>query len=255
MTVTTRVAAPRRTPMTATRKAALVAGILYLITFVASIPALGLYDAILHDHAFVLGGGSDTSVLWGAFGEVVTALAGIGTAVALYRITRRQSQSLALGFVTSRVLEAAMIFVGVLSLLSIVTLHQDVAGTASAHTGSLLTTGRALVALHDWTFLLGPGLMPAINALCFATILYRSRLVPRIIPTIGLVGAPLLLIAFTAILFGAFDQVSSPSFFLTLPIAAWEFSVGVYMAVKGFRPSPITDAIDREDANRHQLAA
>ena len=96
--------------------------------------------------------------------------------------------------------------------------------------------------------------MPAINALCFATILYRSRLVPRIIPTIGLIGAPLLLTAFVAILFGAFDQVSTASFFLTLPIAAWEFTVGVYMAVKGFRPSPLTDAVDREDAARHDLA-
>lgn len=254
MTVTASIAAPKRAPMTPTRKAALIAGILYLITFAASIPALGLYDAILHHHRFVLGGASDAPVLWGAFGEIITGLAGIGTAVVLYRITRRQNQTLALGFVTSRVIEAAVIFVGVLSLLSIVTLHQDVAGTAAAHSGALLTTSRALVALHDWTFLLGPGLMPAINALCFATILYRSRLVPRIIPTIGLIGAPLLLTAFVAILFGAFDQVSTPSFLLTLPIAAWEFTVGVYMAVKGFKPSPLTDAVDREDAARHDLA-
>ncbi len=254
MTVTASITAPARVPMSASRKAALVAGILYLITFAASIPALGLYDSILHHHGFVLGaGGSDTPVLWGALGEIITGLAGIGTAVVLYRILRRQSETLALGFVTSRVLEAAMISIGVLSLLSIVTLRQDVAGTAAAHTGSLLTTSRALVALHDWTFLLGPGLMPAINALCFATILYRSRLVPRIIPTIGLVGAPLLLAAFVGVLFGAFDQVSEASFFLTLPIAAWEFTIGVYMTVKGFRPSPITDAVDREAA-AHDLA-
>jgi hypothetical protein len=254
MTVTTRVAAPKRAPMTSTRKTALVAGVLYLITFAASIPALGLYDTILNQPTFVLGGGSHTSVLWGAVGEIITALAGIGTAVVLFRILKRQSETLALGFVTTRVLEAAMIFTGVLSLLAIVTLRQDVAGTAAAHPASLLTTDRALVAVHDWTFLLGPGLMAPLNALCFAPILYRSRLVPRIIPTIGLVGAPLLLLSFVATLFGAWEQVSVPAMLMTLPIAAWEFSVGVYMAVKGFRPSPITDAIDREAA-RHDLAA
>jgi hypothetical protein len=255
MTVTTRIAAPKRAPMTATRKAALIAGILYLITFAASIPALGLYDTILHNRHFVLGGGSHTSVLWGAIGEIITGLTGIGTAVFLYRILKRQSHTAALGFVSSRVLEATMIFVGVLSLLTIVTLRQDVAGTAAANPASLVTTGRALVALHNWTFLLGPGLMPAVNALCFATVLYRSRLVPRIIPTIGLIGAPLLLVSFACTLFGAFDQVSTPAMLFALPIATWEFSVGVYMVVKGFRSTPITDAVDREAEAQHELAA
>jgi hypothetical protein len=251
MAIATSTVPRTRAPMTASRKLTLWAGVLYLLTFAGSIPALGFYDAVLNDPNFVFGAGSETSVYWGALGEVLTGLAGIGTAVALYPIVRRQSRTGALGFVSSRVLEAAMIFVGIVSLLSVVTLRQD----AVANPATLTTTTDALIAVHDWTFLLGPGLAAVINAGCLATVLYRSRLVPRIIPTVGLIGAPLLFVSFLATLFGAYEQVSSPAMLMALPIAAWEFSLGVWMAFKGFRPSPLTDAVDAEVAQRHDLAA
>jgi Domain of unknown function (DUF4386) len=228
-----------KVPMDPMRKTALAAGVLYLVTFVGSIPALPLYHNILHNPNYLLGGASDTGVLWGAVGEVICALAGIGTAVALYPVARRHSQTGALGFVTSRVIEAAMIMVGVLSVLSLVTLHK--AGTSAADATSMVSTGRSLVALHDWTFLFGPGIMPAINALCIATVMHRTGLIPRIIPTIGLIGAPMLLASSIATLFGAWAQVSTISFFATLPIAAWEFSFGVWMTFKGFKPSAMAD--------------
>jgi hypothetical protein len=226
-----------KVPMDPMRKTALVAGVLYLVTFVGSIPALPLYHNILHNPNYLLGGASDTGVVWGAIGEVICALAGIGTAVALYPVAKRHSQTAALGFVAARTLEATMIFVGVLSVLSLVTLHD--AGASAANAGSLVTTGRGLVALHDWTFLFGPGVMPAINALCIGTVMYRTGLVPRIFPTVGLIGAPLLLAAAVAVLFGVFAQVSTWSALATFPIAAWEFSFGVWMAFKGFRPSAV----------------
>jgi hypothetical protein len=228
-----------KVPMDPMRKTALAAGVLYLVTFVGSIPALPLYHNILHNPNYLLGGASDTGVLWGAVGEVICALAGIGTAVALYPVARRHSQTGALGFVTSRVIEAAMIMVGVLSVLSLVTLHK--AGASAADATSMVSTGRSLVALHDWTFLFGPGIMPAINALCIATVMHRTGLIPRIIPTIGLIGAPMLLASSIATLFGAWAQVSTISFFATLPIAAWEFSFGVWMTFKGFKPSAMAD--------------
>jgi Domain of unknown function (DUF4386) len=226
-----------KVPMDPMRKTAFVAGVLYLVTFVGSIPALPLYHNILHNPNYLLGGASDTGVLWGAIGEVICALAGIGTAVALYPVAKRHSQTAALGFVAARTLEATMILVGVLSILSLVTLHG--AGASAANAGSLVTTGRGLVALHDWTFLFGPGVMPAINALCIGTVMYRTGLVPRILPTVGLIGAPMLLAAAVAVLFGAFAQVSTWSALATLPIAAWEFSFGAWMAFKGFRPSAV----------------
>jgi len=228
----------RTARMTPLRRTALVAGVLYLVTFAASIPALGLYDGVLNDPGFVHGAGNGDAVAWGAMLEIVLGLAGIGTAVVLYPVLRRWSRTLALGFVTARVLEASMIFTGVVSLLSVLTLRQDVAGTAGADAASLDTTAQALVAIHDWTFLLGPGLMPVVNALCFGTVLYRSGLVPRIIPAVGLVGAPILLASGMATLFGAYDQVSTWALLAALPIATWEFSVGVWMTVKGFRTSP-----------------
>jgi hypothetical protein len=216
------------------RKTALAAGLLYLATFVFSIPAaFGFYKGLLVDPtAFVLGAGSDTGVLWGAFFEIITALTGIGTAVVLYPVIKRWGRTGALGFVTSRVLEASMIFVGVLSVLSVVTLRQDFAG---ADAPGLATSAHSLIALKDWTFLLGPGFMSAINAVCLGTVLYRSRLVPRIIPTLGLIGAPLLMLSSVATLFGLHDQVSPTATVLAAPIFFWELSLGIWMTVKGFR--------------------
>ncbi len=225
--------------MTPIRKAALIAGLFYIGTFAFSIPALRLYDGVINDPNFVLGAGSDQGVLWGGFLEILTALTGIGTAVALYPFIKRHGPGRAAGFVASRTLEAAMIFTGVLAVLAVFTLRQDV--TSGTDAAALTTTASALVAVKNWTFLLGPGVMPAINAFCFATIVYQSRLVPRWISTVGLIGGPLLLISSTATFFGAWEQVSAPATVLALPIASWEFSVGVYMILKGFRTSAEDD--------------
>jgi hypothetical protein len=233
-TTRTRPTDPRtgKPPMDAVRKATLISGVFYIATFVFSIPALGLYKGVLDDPNFVLGAGSSHGVLWGGLIEVLTGLTGIGTAAVLYPVLKRHGGGRAVGFVVSRTLEAAMIFSGVLAVLAVYTLRQDFTG---GDTASLTTTAHALVAIKDWTFLLGPGVMPAINALCFASLLYQSRLVPRWIPTLGLIGAPMLLASSTATLFGAFDQVTTTSMLLALPIATWEMSIGIYMIVKGFK--------------------
>jgi uncharacterized protein DUF4386 len=231
--------ATTRTGMDPTRRAALVTGIFYLITFLASMPAaLVLLPPVLDNPNYVISAGADASVVWGCLLDVVTALAGVGTAVALFPVVRRHNEALALGFVTSRLVEAAVILIGVVSLLAVVTLRQGFAGAPATDPTALLTTGNALVAVRDWTFVLGPGLMPALNALLLGTLLYRSRLVPRIIPTMGLIGAPLLLAAATATLFGYIEPFTLWFNIATLPVATWELSVGVYMVVKGFKPSP-----------------
>jgi hypothetical protein len=130
-----------------------------------------------------------------------------------------------------------------------------VAGTAGVDNGSLLTVGHALVAVHDWTFLLGPGVMPALSALLIGSVMYRSGLLPKWIPTLGLVGAPLLLASSTATLFGAWDQISGPSAVLTLPIAVWEFAFGVYMVAKGFTTTAVVGTSADETASAHPVAA
>jgi Domain of unknown function (DUF4386) len=242
-------APPKGTPMSSTRKTALVAGIFYLITFI-SIPTLALYGPIKNHQDWILGSGGHTGVLVGGFLEVIVALAGIGTAVTLYPVLKRQNEGLALGFVTSRVLEGSMIFAGVASLLSLVTLRHGPGGAAGANTAALVTTGASHVAVYNWTFLLGQSLMPAINAILLGTLLYQSRLVPRALPVLGLIGAPLLLTADIATLFGSIGQQSSWALLGALPVAAWELSLGVWLVVKGFRPSPITAAMDAASTPR-----
>jgi hypothetical protein len=233
-----------KVPMDRTRKIALAAGVLYLATFATSIPALGLYDTALNDVAFLSGAGSEGSVQLGAFLEMLCGITGIGTAVVLYPIVRRVDRTRAVGFVASRTLEAAVISVGIISMLAMVALRHDVA--AGTDVASVTGSWHVLVGLHDVSFTLGPGYMPAFNALCLAYVMRKTGLVPRVIPTIGLVGAPLLFISTTVTLFGGWESVSAPAMLMALPIAAWEFSVGVYMAVKGFQPSPVLVAEDAE---------
>lgn len=235
--------ASTRVPTRWLRRTALVAGALYLLTFLSSIPAVLLLDPVLHHVDYIVGTGADNRVVFGCLLDVVNALAAVGTAVALYPVVRRQSQALALGFVTSRLLEGAVVLIGVVSLLAVVSLRQP--GATGAEADSLVIAGRSLVAVRDWTFLLGPGVMPAFNALLLGTLLYRSRLVPRVIPTIGLIGAPLLLTSDLCTLFGVFGQTSGAAFVLALPIAVWELSLGVRLVVKGFRPCPVTDRMVR----------
>jgi hypothetical protein len=236
MTETAHTSAATRPPDTM-RRTSRAAGILYLVTFV-SIPTLALYDPVRRNADFVLGAGSDTGVLWAAGSEVIVALAGIGTAVVLYPVAKRQSETAALGFVTSRVVEGCLIIVGVVSVLSLLTLRNDVAGTADADPAALVTTGHALVAVYDWTFLLSQSLMPAFNALFLGYVLYRSGLVPRVLPTLGLIGAPLLLAADIAVFAGLVDR-TGPIALAAVPIAVWEFALGVYLTAKGFRPAAV----------------
>jgi hypothetical protein len=225
----------RTSPTDPTRKTALVAGILYLITFVSAIPAVFLLDPVLTDPRYVVGTGADTQVVFGAFLDLVNALACIGTAVALFSLVKRQHEGLALGFVTTRMLEAAVIVIGVVSLLAVVTLRQEAAAGADA--ASLIAVGQALVAVRDWTFLVGPGLMPAFNALLLGTLMYQSGLVPRAIPVLGLIGGPLLISSTLATMFGINDALSVWTAIATLPIFFWELTLGLWMTFRGFRPS------------------
>jgi uncharacterized protein DUF4386 len=220
----------QRAPMTARRKAALAAGVFYLLSFV-SVPTLGLY-APLRDPNFVAGPGPDTGVIWGGILEMIVALAGIGTAVALYPVLRRLNHPMALGFVGARVLEAATILSGVGIVMTMVSVRQAGAGSDA------LITGRALLGLHNWTFLLGQGFIPAVNAVLLGSLLFHYRLVPRALPVLGLIGAPLLVTSAVATLFGYWSQVSPQSALLTIPIGVWELSLGIYLVGKGLRPEP-----------------
>ncbi|MGC4835443.1 DUF4386 domain-containing protein [Micromonospora vinacea] len=227
--------------MSPLRRTALAAGVLYLLTFV-SIPILGLYATVL-DPESTVGAGTATAVAWGGVLEMVVALACIGTAVVLYPLVKRQNEALALGFVGVRVLEAATIVAGIVVIMTLVTVRQ------AEPDPQVQATGAALIALHDWTFLTGQGFLPAVNALLVGPLLYQSRLVPRVLPVLGFIGALLLAITFVATMFGFWAQVSSASALLTIPIALWELSLGIWLIVKGFQPSPITAGLAADPAS------
>ena len=217
--------------MNALRKYSLAAGVFYLLTFV-SIPTLAMYRPV-RAAGFVTGPGPDTPVIVGALLEMIVALAGIGTAVALYPIVRRQGEARAVGFVASRVLEGATIYVGIVSLMSIVTLRRAGAGTGA------LVVAQGLAAQYQWTFFFAQSFIPAINGLLLGTLLYQSRLVPRWLPTLALIGAALLVASWFGILAGLISAISPIAALSALPIAVWEFSLGVYLTFWGFRPSPL----------------
>jgi hypothetical protein len=239
-TTTTAGHSPARRRMEPTRKIALAGGIAYLVTFAASIPQLKLFaDVIADPTGYISNPGSNAAVQWGSVLEFLTAASGVATAVVLYPVTRRVSRTAAIGFVTSRVVEAALILVGVVSILSVVTLQQHFAGATGAQAQSLGVTGESLVAMRQWTFLLGPGVMAGVNDLFLGYILYRSGLVGRVIPIIGLVGGPLILVSDLGTILGVWGQTSAFGFLFGLPVAVFEFSVGVHLTVKGFRPAAV----------------
>ena len=247
MTDTARMTETNRVWSAAWRRLALAGGVLYLMTFAFSIPAVFLYGPVLNDPAYILGAGADSQVLLGALFDIITALACIGTAVALYPVIKRQSGTASIGFVATRIFEAAVIVIGVVSLMAVVTLRQTGAA-AGADASALVAVGQGLVAVRDVTFLVGPGVMPGLNALLLGYVLYRSRLVPRAIPAMGLIGAPVFLVSATLSILGLQEQVSVLPLIALPLIFVWELSLGLWLTFKGFRPSAVaalaSDTID-----------
>jgi hypothetical protein len=201
------------------------------------IAGLLLYDPVLNDADYILGGGADTRVQLGALCEILLAITNIGTAVVLWPIVKRQSETLALSYVASRVVESVIIVVGLISLLSVVTLREDFVGSG-ADAGSLTVAGKSLVAMHDWTFLLGPGFCVGVNGLLLGYLFYRSGLVPRWMAMSGLLGGPLIFASAIAVLFGAYEQ-DGAHFLFSIPELVFEASITIYTIVKGFKSSPI----------------
>jgi hypothetical protein len=222
------------------RKTALVTGVFFIITIIPSpIAQFVLYDSVLNDVDYIVGAGADANVRLGAFLEVIIAIAIIGTAVTLFPLLKRQHESFALGYVAARIFESTMIVVGIIGLLSVVTLRQEFAGVAGAEAASLVEDGRSLVAIHDWTFLLGPGLMPGLNDLMLGYLLYASRLVPRALALLGIVAGPVHFASFVAVLLGVIEAASVGQVIASIPVAAFEVILGIWLIVRGFNPSAV----------------
>jgi hypothetical protein len=218
--------------MSTLRRTAIIAGVFYLATEVTSIPALLLYQPVLRNGNYIAGANADNRVLLGGFLELLLVVACIGSAVTLYPVVKRQNHSIALGYVCGRVLESAIIVVGAVSVLVAVTLRQDLA-SADVGNPAVAAIERSLVAIHDWTFLLGPSWVLGFNSFLLAYLVYRSELVPRAIAVLGMSGGTLVTLSATAMLFGVYGQ--SVHTILALPVFAWEVSFAIWLIAKGFK--------------------
>jgi hypothetical protein len=215
-------------------------GWLFIGTFVTSIPARLLFvsglDASWSDMRFIPGATSETSLKLGAvleFGLIVTQ---IGTAVVIYPLVRRQSETVSLGYVSARLMESVFAAIGLISIISVVNVADALASAPDTDATALAVQGNSLVNIYEWAFQWGPGLVAGIgNGLMLGYLMYRSELVPPRMAMLGLIGGPLLILNFVLKLCDVYEDGSAPAGLLTLPEAAWELSLGIYCAWKGFR--------------------
>jgi Domain of unknown function (DUF4386) len=238
------------------QRIARIFGILFILTWVTGIAGRVLLDPVYSDPRYVLGDGAATAVYLGALFEFLVIVTNIGTAVVLYPIAKRYSEIGAVGYLTARLVECAFILVGLLSLLTVVSLGQDLAGASGADAASLVAAGRALTATYEWAFLFGPGLMAGVgNGLILGYVMYRSGLVPRRLAMLGLVGGSVHVMGFLGVLFGAFEAGSAPQFLFTAAEIAWEAALPIYVIWKGFKATSIVSGDDRIPAVEPSMAA
>jgi hypothetical protein len=232
--------------MDTARKTALAVGVLFILTFVTSIAGVMSYGPVLSDPNYVTGAGADTRVFFGAFLELFLIITNIGCAVVLFPLLKRVNEGLALAYVAARIVECTFILVGILSVLAIVTLRQT-ATTADA--GSLLTIGKTLHAVHDWTFLLGPGFADGVGTgLILGYLMYRSGLVSTRMALFGVIGGPMLAASGLAVLMGVIPQGGAVQGILTIPEIVWELFLGLWLTFKGFKAIPALAPESREQA-------
>jgi hypothetical protein len=236
------IAPPKGFDMNGLRRTAVAAGVFFLVTEVAAIAARVLRAPAVEHTDYVLGAGADGRVFLATLFEVILVLAIVGTAATLYPVVRKHSEGLAIGYAFVRLLEAVAIVVGIVSVLAVVSLRQGAAGTADA--AALLPVNEALVAIHDWTFLVGPGWFLGMNSLLLAYLMYRSGLVPRFIAMLGMVGGPLIFASGIAAMYGVYGQVDTVGLIAALPVFAWEVSLALWLIFKGFKtPTLASDSM------------
>ncbi|MEV4230425.1 DUF4386 domain-containing protein [Streptomyces bobili] len=214
--------------MSPDRRSAVAVGSLFLLTEVAAIAGAVLYRPLLGAAGGRLAQGADTRALLGVLCEVVLVAAVAGTGAALFPVLRRHGEGLALGYAFGRLLEAAVIALGTVAVLALVTLRRDADAQEAAGADV------ALAAVHDWTFLLGPNIALGLNTVLLAYLAYRARLVPRFIAVLGLIGGPLICASAVAVMFGVYAQLSVAGSAAALPVFAWELGLAGWLLVRGF---------------------
>jgi hypothetical protein len=218
------------------RISAIITGMLFLIAAVASILGLVSYESILNDPNYIINSTSNkTQIYWGAFFEIITAFAVIGTPIALFPILKEVNLSMAVATISFRLLEATIIIIGIISLLTIISLNQEFTKEVNPNTFTYLIAGKSLLAIHNWTFLFGPNLALGPSTLMTSYLLYKSKLVPRMIAILGIIGGPLIFLSALFVIFGFYKQISVIGTITALPVFFYEMSLAYWLIFKGFK--------------------
>ncbi|AFC30357.1 hypothetical protein PM3016_3528 [Paenibacillus mucilaginosus 3016] len=226
--------------MNSNEKAAKMAGVLFILAAVSAVAGLLLYDPILNStDPLIQGPAHSNQVILGAVMELILVGSAVGTSITMFPYLRRYNETLALGHVLFRFLEAVVITVGIISVLALLTLGREYAAAAAPDPASFYASAASLKAVHDWTFLLGPNFMLGINTMLYSYIFYKSRLVPRFIPILGMTGSVLVFLCALLVMFGVFSQLSVWGALLALPVAANEMILAVWLIRKGFNLSAV----------------
>ncbi|MDI5950373.1 DUF4386 domain-containing protein [Flavobacterium yafengii] len=229
--------------MNSIRKNAIIVGVLFILAAVSAIIGLALYQPILNDPDFIIkGAANNTQVIWGAFFELILAFSVIGISYMMYPILKKKNENMAIGYVCFRLLEGSIVVIGIISLLSLVTLNQDFSKVSNQNVSSFLIAGKLLVAVHNWTFLFGPNFALGPSTLMMSYFLYKSKLVPRYISIFGLVGGPLIFTCAVLVMFGVFLQVSVWGAILAIPVFAYEMSLAIWLIAKGFNSTQLANS-------------
>lgn len=210
-------------------------GVLFLIAAIASIIGLILYQPILEDSEYIIHGAThNTQIYWGAFFEIITAFAVMGTPISFFPILRKVNLSMAVATVSFRLLEASIIIIGILSLLAIISLNQSFSEEVNPNISAYMVSGKLLIAIKNWTFLFGPNLALGPSTLLTSYMLYKSKLIPKTIAFLGLIGGPLIFLSAILVMFGFYKQISLMGTITALPVFFYEMSLAIWLIAKGF---------------------
>lgn len=236
--------------MSSNQKAAKIVGVLFLLAALSAVIGLLLYDPILNSSDYLIKGSENANqVTLGALLELILVVSVIGTATTMFPILRKYNETIALWHVYFRFLEAVIITIGIISVLSLLTLSQNFVTAGVADASSYQASGTLLKAIHDWTFMLGPLFMLGINTIMYSYIFYKLKLVPRPLSILGMSGAVMVFINALLVLFGVVEQLSAWGI-MALPIAAFEMILAVWLLVKGFNESALSSLSKIENDNR-----
>ena len=235
--------------MDSNKKSANIVGILLILATVTAVAGVLLYDPILNGPDYMINGTEHANqVVLGALMELILVVSAVGTATAMFPILRKYNETIALWHICFRFLEAMIITVGVISVLSLLTLSREFVAAGAPDIASFQTSGIVLNAIHDWTFLLGPNFMLGINTLMYSFIFYKIKVVPRFISILGMIGATLIFTCALFVMFGVFTQLSVWGAILAIPVAAFEMILAVWLIVKGFNRSALASLYTKKQS-------